>query len=80
MAPIDPRLYKPERTTVIHYATQGKAEHFSKLGWGKGRGRGRLTAVGIGALDSPLSNTFFFQKKRKKGTPWPRRPSTSFVL
>ena len=21
MAPIDPRLYKPERTTVIHYVT-----------------------------------------------------------
>ena len=80
MAPIDPRLSKPERTTVIHNATQGTAEHFSKLGGKKGRGRGRLTAVGIGALDSPLSNTFFFQKKRKKGTPWPRRPSTSFVL
>ena len=79
MAPIDPRLYKPERTTVIHYATKGTAEHFSKLGWGKGRGRGRLTAVGMGALDSPLSNTFFFRKS-VKGIPWPSRPSTSFVL
>ena len=71
MAPIDPRLYKPERTTVIHYATQGTAEHFSKLGWGKGRGSGRLTAVGIGALDSPLSNPLFFLEKAQKARPGP---------
>ena len=76
MAPIDPRLYKPERTTL----PRGRQSIFLSWGGKKGRGRGRLTAVGIGALDSPLSNTFFFQKKRKKGTPWPRRPSTSFVL
>ena len=53
MAPIDSRLYKPERITVIHYATEGTAEHFSKLGWGKGRGRGRLTEVGNGSLRFP---------------------------
>ena len=44
MAPIDPRLYKPERTTVIHNATQGTAEHFSKLGWEKGKGEGALNS------------------------------------
>ena len=56
MAPIDPRLYKPERTTVIHNATQGTAEHFSKLGWEKGKGEGALNS-GWNSL---------FQKKRKK--------------
>ena len=52
MAPIDSRLYKPVRTRVIHYATLGTAEPFSKLEWGRGRGkgRGRLPALGNGSL------------------------------
>ena len=69
MAPIDSRLYKPVRTRVIHYATLGTAEPFSKLGWGRGRGRGggAYQRLETGALrDSPPSN--FFQKKGKLHT------------